>query len=119
MSTEPKRKEIWLVNFDPTIGTEIKKIRPAIVLSSNEVGRLPLKLIAPITDWKDYFSQNLWHICITPNRDNGLSKISAIDVLQVRGVDTQRFIRRIGQVSEEQLQEIGSAIAAVIEFQVN
>jgi len=119
LSTEPKRTEIWLVNFDPTIGTEIKKIRPAIVLSSDEVGRLPLKLIAPITDWKDYFSQNLWHICIAPNRDNGLSKISAIDVLQVRGVDTQRFIRRIGQVSEEQLQEIGSAIAAVIEFQVN
>jgi mRNA interferase MazF len=53
----PKWGEIWLVNFDPTIGTEIKKIRPAIVLSSDAVGKLPIKLAAPITDWKDYFGQ--------------------------------------------------------------
>ncbi|MBD1845915.1 type II toxin-antitoxin system PemK/MazF family toxin [Cyanobacteria bacterium FACHB-63] len=117
MSIEPKRKEIWFVNSDPTLGTEIKKIRPVIVISSDEVERLPLKLIAPITDRKNYFSRNLWHICIAPDHDNGLPKISAIDVLQIRGVDTQRFIRRVGQVSEEQMQEIGSAIAAVIEFQ--
>ena len=48
----PKRREIWLVNFDPSVGTEIRKTRPAIVVSSDAVGRLPIKLIAPLTDWK-------------------------------------------------------------------
>lgn len=46
----PKRGEIWLVNFDPTVGAEIKKVRPAVVISSDSVGKLPIKLIAPITD---------------------------------------------------------------------
>jgi len=55
----PKRGEIWLVNFNPTIGAEIKKVRPAVVISSDAVGQLPIKLIAPITDWKSYFSKNL------------------------------------------------------------
>ena len=56
--TLPKRGEIWLVNFDPTIGAEIKKTRPAFVVSSNAIAKLPIKLIAPITDWKPYFAQD-------------------------------------------------------------
>jgi len=43
----PQRGEIWLVNFDPTIGAEIRKTRPAVVVSSDAVGRLPIKLVAP------------------------------------------------------------------------
>jgi mRNA interferase MazF len=52
-SNPPQRGEVWLVNFDPTLGTEIQKIRPAVVISSNEVGTLPIKLVGPITDWLD------------------------------------------------------------------
>lgn len=51
-SENPKRGEVWRVNFDPTIGTEIKKTRPAVVISSDAVGKLPIKLVAPIIDWK-------------------------------------------------------------------
>jgi mRNA-degrading endonuclease toxin of MazEF toxin-antitoxin module len=47
----PKRGEIWLVNLDPTVGAEIQKTRPAIVISSDYIGKLPLKLVVPITDW--------------------------------------------------------------------
>lgn len=70
----PKRGEIWLVNFDPTVGAEIKKVRPAVVISSDSVGKLPIKLIAPITDWKTYFSSNFWHVKIEPNSINRLNK---------------------------------------------
>ncbi len=52
----PKRGEIWLVNLDPTVGAEIQKTRPAIVISSDYIGKLPLKLMVPITDWKDSFA---------------------------------------------------------------
>ncbi|MFN7906462.1 MAG: type II toxin-antitoxin system PemK/MazF family toxin [Microcystis sp.] len=112
----PKRGEIWLVNFDPTVGAEIKKVRPAVVISSDSVGKLPIKLIAPITDWKTYFSVNFWHVKIEPNSINGLNKASAIDTLQLRGVDLQRFIRKLGSVSEITMLEIVAAIATVIEF---
>jgi mRNA interferase MazF len=118
LNISPKRGEVWLVNFDPRVGAEIRKVRPAIIISSDEIGRLPLKLIAPITDWKDYFEQNLWHIQIQSDAQNGLSKVSAIDTLQIRSVDIQRFIRKLGQVPETTMQEIGIAIVSVLEFQV-
>lgn len=112
----PKRSEIWRVNFDPTIGTEIKKTRPAVVISSDAVGRLPIKLVAPITDWKDYFFNNLWHVKISPTAENGLSKLSTVDTLQLRGIDTQRFIEKLGTVDEITMEEILLAIVTVIEF---
>lgn len=115
-SEKPKRGEIWRVNFDPTIGTEIKKTRPAVVISSDAVGKLPIKLIAPITDWKDYFADNLWHVKIEPDEQNGLSKTSAVDALQLRGMDLQRFVKKIGNIDRETLEEILFAVAVVIEY---
>lgn len=112
----PKRGEIWRVNFDPTIGTEIRKTRPAIVISSDAVGRLPIKLVAPLTDWKDRYDYNIWHVRVEPNEQNGLSKTSAIDTLQLRGMDTQRFVEKLGKVTDETLEEIVLAVAAVIEY---
>jgi mRNA interferase MazF len=49
---------------------------------------------------------------------NGLNKISAIDTLQLRGVDLQRFIRKLGSVAEVTMSEITVAIVTVIEFEV-
>jgi mRNA interferase MazF len=68
----PRRGEVWLVNFDPTVGAEIKKTRPAVVISSDAIGKLPVKLIAPITDWKEHYSRNIWHIRIDPHSSNSL-----------------------------------------------
>ncbi len=116
MSIKPLRGDIWRVSFDPTIGAEIKKTRPAVVISSNAIGRLPIKLVAPLTDWKEYFSDNLWHVRITPDSINGLSKTSAVDVLQIRGMDIQRFIQKIGTVTDETLEEIALAINTIIEY---
>ena len=104
------------MNFDPTIGSEIKKVRPAVVISSDAVGKLPIKLVAPLTDWKPYFARNLWHVYIEPDSINGLTKPSAVDALQLRGVDLRRFVRLLGQVSNDTMAEIAVAIATVIEF---
>src|SRR5438874_8002595 len=86
-SVNPLRGEIWLVNFDPTIGAEIRKTRPAVVISSDGIGRLPVKLVAPITEWKDAFAECAWLVRIDPTPQNGLSKTSAVDTLQLRGMD--------------------------------
>ncbi len=102
----PRRSEIWLVSFDPTLGTEIRKTRPAVVLSSDAVGRLPIKLVAPITDWKAHYASNLWHVRLDPDSANGLTKVSAVDALQLRGMDRQRFIRKLGQVTTGTMEEI-------------
>ena len=50
-----KQKEIWLINLDPTIGAEIKKTRPCVILNDDLTGTLPLKIIAPITGFKKQY----------------------------------------------------------------
>ncbi len=110
------RGEIWLVSLDPTVGAEIRKTRPVVVVSSDAVGALPIKLVAPLTDWKEYFSRSIWLVKIMPDRTNGLEKPSAVDTLQLRGVDTQRFTKKLGRVSTANMQAVVSAIAAVIEY---
>jgi mRNA interferase MazF len=113
---KPERGEIWLVSFDPTVGSEIRKTRPAVVVSSDAVGRLPIKLVAPVTDWKTHYAANLWHVRIDPDSRNGLTKTSAVDTLQIRGMDRQRFIHKLGRISSTSLEEIVLSIAAVIEY---
>ena len=117
-SDTPQRGEVWMVNFDPTIGTEIRKIRPAVVISSNTIGILPIKLVAPITDWKDWYVGNLWHIKLNSSAENGLSKDSSVDSLQLRGVDLQRFIRKLGSLTLEEMNSITTAIVTVIEAEI-
>jgi mRNA interferase MazF len=112
----PKRGEVWLVNFDPTVGSEIQKTRPAIVISSDGVGKLPVKLVVPLTEWQASFTGNIWHVRITPDSRNGLTKDSAADTLQTRSVSVDRFVSRWGAVTPVILQEIAAAIAAVVEY---
>lgn len=113
----PRRGEIWLVDFNPTRGAEIQKQRPAIVVSSDAVGRLPIKLVAPITGWNAGFVNNLWHVHLVPDGLNGLTKESAVDVLQLRGVDVARFLQLLGRVATDTMAEVAAAIAAVVEYQ--
>lgn len=44
----PDRGEVWLVDFDPAVGAEMQKVRPALVISVDSVGRLPLRMVVPL-----------------------------------------------------------------------
>lgn len=112
-----RRGEVWRVNLDPTVGVEIRKTRPVVVVSSDAVGVLPIKLVAPLTEWKSYLAANVWHVMVTPDAANGLTKPSAVDTLQLRGIDTQRFVDRIGVLSPSIMQSIAAAIALVVEYE--
>lgn len=57
-----------------------------------------------------------WMIRLAPNGNNGLSKASAVDTFQIRSLSARRFDRKIGRVSGEELEEICSAVAALIEY---
>ncbi len=104
-----RRGQIWLYNSDPTIGDEIGKTRPAIIVNNDEIGTLRLKIVVPITSWNDAFSGVVWMVKIEPSAENSLSKLSAADTFQVRSVSQQRLIRQIGVISEETMQAINKA----------
>jgi mRNA interferase MazF len=109
-----KQGEIWLVNLDPTVGAEIKKTRRAIIISVDDLGKLPLKIIAPITEWKEHYADYPWMVKITPSERNCLSKISAIDCFQVKSVSVERFTEKIGSVESEIITKVHEAVNIVI-----
>jgi mRNA interferase MazF len=106
--------EVWLINLDPTIGSEIRKTRPAVIVNDNAIGVLPLRVIIPLTDWKDRYTIAPWMVRIDPDATNGLSKNSAADAFQIRSVSSERFVNRIGRLSKSDLQDILKAIQVVI-----
>lgn len=108
------RGEIWLINLDPTIGAEIRKTRPAIIVNDNAVGILPLKVIVPITDWKVNYAGVPWMVQIAPTSENGLTKPSAADTFQVRSLSQKRFVKRLGHLSSEEMLQVSSALATVL-----
>lgn len=110
----PRRGEVWLVRFDPSVGAEIRKLRPAVVLSADGIGRLPLRIVVPVTDWKPVFGNLSWFTYIAATPANGLSKDSGADAFQVKSVAETRFATRLGTVTPTQLEEIASAVALCV-----
>jgi mRNA interferase MazF len=116
MQDVPQRGEIWQVSFEPTIGAEIAKSRPAVVVSVPEAGRLPLCIVVPVTDWKMSFTRFFWFVHLPSSPQNGLSKNSGADCFQIKSLSTQRCIRQLGKVTDDQLENIVCAIALCIGY---
>ncbi len=117
MPVDPKRGEVWRVNLDPTRGAEMQKTRPAVVISSNRLGRLPLRLIVPLTGWNEGYARLAWMAQVEATQENGLTKLSAADAFQTRGASLERFSDRLGTLSEETLAQIAKALALTVEYQ--
>ena len=109
-----KRGEVWLINLAPTIGSEIKKTRPAIIVNDDSIGSLPLKVIVPITEWKEKYAIAPWMVRIEPDNENGLDKTSSVDTFQIRSVAQERFVRKIGKLNDIAMEEITKALAIVL-----
>jgi len=111
-----RRGEVWLINLDPTVGAEIRKTRPAIIVSDDAIGILPLKIIVPVTDWKDHYAVAPWMVKLDSDSRNGLAKPSAADSFQVRSVARERFVQQIGKISDHHLRQIVEALALVLKI---
>ena len=98
------RGEVWLVNLTPTIGQEISKTRPAVIVNNDLVGILPLKVIVPITDWKERYANRPWMVKLEPNDSNGLIKNSAADTFQVRSLSQSRMVRKLGKLNDSEMK---------------
>ena len=85
-----------------------------MIVSSNEIGILPLKVIAPITDYKAHYDSVPWMVELAPNILNNLSKKSVVDLFQLRSVSQTRLIRKIGNLNGKELQKILGAINIVV-----
>jgi mRNA interferase MazF len=100
---EIKQYQIFLINLDPTVGSEIKKTRPCLVVSPNEMNKyLKTIVIAPLTtSIKAYPTR----FSITLNKKKGQV---ALD--QIRTIDKKRIIKKMGVLSKSEIQKCKSIL---------
>lgn len=110
-----RQGDIYLINLDPSVGSEMKKTRLCIILNNNIIGKLPLKIIAPITDFKTHYSVVPWMVTLEPNVSNGVKKPSSIDLFQVRSLSQKRLVKKLGFVDKEILIACKNALNIVFE----
>lgn len=105
----PKRGEIWLVNFDPTIGSEIKKTRPALILQNNIANRYsPVTIVAAITSST---GGALYPTEVLVNTDEGgLKNDSLVLANQIRTIDKKRLIKRLGRIKPGTIRQVELAL---------
>jgi mRNA interferase MazF len=112
--TKPGRGEVWQTQFWPSTGAEITKTRPAVVLNDEGYGILELSIVVPVTDWKPVFEHYPWFVQLTPTTANGLSKVSGADTFQVKSLANQRLLSKIGNLTEAEVDQIATTVAACI-----
>ena len=109
-----QKGEIWTLNLDPTLGGEVRKTRPVVIISADLIGVLPLRVVVPFRDWNDRYSVAPWIVAIDPDPLNGMQKKAAADALQLRSVSTERFVEKVGLINETTLQEIIEMVQVII-----
>jgi mRNA interferase MazF len=108
MTASVKRGEVFLVNFDPSVGAEVKKSRPAVVIS-NDINNAhsPIVSISPITS-------NVTRIYSfeveIPAGTSGLKMRSKVMVNQTRAVDKMRLMKKLGQLSPQIMEDMNKAL---------
>ena len=106
MVTYPQRDEVWLVSLEPTIGSEIKKTRPCVIVSPNEINKL-LKtvIVAPLTS----------RIKSYPTRITIVfqARQSSIALDQIRSVDKSRLFRKLGSIGQKDSQTVSNTLVTM------
>lgn len=99
-----KRFEVYLINLDPTIGHEIKKTRPCLIISPDEMNRhIATLIIAPMTSQAQSYPTRV--ACRFQNKDG------QIILDQIRTVDKERLVKKLGQISVSTQQSVLAVLA--------
>lgn len=107
--TKPKRGEVHLVNFDPTLGAEIKKTRPALILQNDIANRhSPITIVGAITS---QFEEPLYPTeVLVHSSEGGLKTGSVVLLNQVRSIDQRRLIKRLGVLRPHTMKRVDRAL---------
>ena len=106
----PRRGEIYLTKLDPTVGHEIQKTRPALIVQNDVSNRItPITIVAPITS-KVRSPLSVVQVLLAATPKTGLLVTSVALFNHIRAVDRVRLIRRLGSVDDETMERVNEAI---------
>jgi mRNA interferase MazF len=110
MDMKIERGDIWWVNLDPTMGSEIKKRRPCVVISANEINRIrATPVVIPLSSSPDAAPP-----IVVSVPSAGKNSVALID--QIRAVDKRRFINHAGALSPDDLRELETSAKTVLQL---
>ncbi len=114
-----KRGMVIEVNLDPTLGSEMGKIRPCVIVTNDVYNeRVPVIQVVPITEWNAKKARIITNVEILPSPDNGLSKKSIADCLQTRPIDhSHRMVRIRGELSSGEVKKINRSLRILFGLQ--
>lgn len=108
MNNFPKRGEIYWANLDPTLGSEIAKTRPVVIVSNDINNEYAATItVLPITSSTDRIYP--YEVGVSP-KDSGLKNMSKIKANQIRTIDKVRIGRKLGELTKEKMQEVDKAM---------
>lgn len=108
--TFPRRGEIYVVRFDPTVGAEIRKARPALVIQNDVGNRVsPLTIVAAISSRRDPGRVYPTDVPVSKG-EGGLAAESAVLTNQIRSVDKQRLGKRLGRLKPATMGQVDQAL---------
>ena len=102
------------MDFDPTEGSETGKTRPAVVIGDEQLGHLLVRVVMPITGWNESYRGYVWMTRLMPTPQNGLTKLSAADALQIRTVSFLRFLDKVGVLPADTVDRIAASVAVCV-----
>lgn len=105
----PRRGEIYLVRFDPTVGHEIQKTRPAVVIQNDVSNQYsPITIVAAISS--KFADPPFPRQVIIEPKESGLSTRSAAILNQIRSIDRQRLGKRLGSLTPQTMKRVDEAL---------
>lgn len=115
MTSHPKRGEVWLVNLNPTQGSEQAGVRPVIIFQNDIVSQFSTTAIAiPLTT---NLRRASLPICVVIKQgDGGLSQDSVALCFQIRVLDKTRLIRRLGQLKAETIAQLEDVVLVTVGY---
>ena len=112
-----KSGEIHLVCLDPTVGDEIRKTRPVVILNAGDQKHLRLAIVVPVTQWRPKWEKNPFFVTADPEPRHGLDRKLAIDCFQIRALSHDRFVRRLGRLNATEMDRVKTALALILDVE--
>ncbi|WP_298817863.1 type II toxin-antitoxin system PemK/MazF family toxin [Chloroflexus sp.] len=108
----PRRGEIWQADLGGGC------LSPVLIISTDALANLPIRLIVPLRPWEDRFANLIWIQRLEKKWPTQLGDPHAADLLQIRSIELNRLRKRIGRAPATKMDEIAAAVALVVDYQL-
>ncbi len=95
----------------------MNKTRPVVVLNPGDAKSLRLAIVAPVTAWKPHWEGNSFFLTLDPNPHHGLTKKSAVDCFQIRALNHDRFVERLGELRSDEIEQVKRALSLILDIE--